>query len=240
MQSPKKIARAAGILILLMAVVGPFSLMYVPSQFIAPGDAAATANNLMASESLFHLGIIGHLIILFADIGVAVLLYVLLRPVSKTLSLIAAAFRLIMTAIRAANLINYFIVLLLLQNGDISTAFETDQLHALIMTFLSAFDYGVYIDLIFFSGHLFFLGFVVTKSNYIPKILGILLIIASLGYLINSLTGLFWVNYEAIVNQIVTIPNAVAEIALMFWLLIKGVNLSKWQERSSKAATTKA
>ena len=99
------------------------------------------------------------------------------------------------------------------------------------VTFLNAFDYGIYIDLLFFSGHLFFLGYLVFKSGYIPKILGIFLIIASFGYLLNSLASLFWIDYKTIVNQIVTLPNAIAELALMFWLLIKGVNVSAWEKR---------
>ena len=87
MNSIKKIARVTGILYLIMTLVGPFSMMYVPSQLIVPGDATATANNIMASGSLLNAGIIGHLVILLADLGVAVLLYVLLKPVSKTIAL---------------------------------------------------------------------------------------------------------------------------------------------------------
>lgn len=230
MTSPQKIARVAGLLILTMAVIGPFSLMIVPSQLIVPGDAGTTASNILASESLFNLGIIGHLIILFADLGVAILLYVLLKPVSRTLSLVAASFRLIMVAIRGFNLINYFIVLLLVNKADYLTVFDPNQLNALALMFLNAFDSGGLLDLIFFSGHLFFLGVLVFKSTYIPKIFGILLIIASVGYLVNSLTGLFWTDYKVIVNQIVTLPNAIAELALMFYLLIKGVNVPAWEK----------
>jgi hypothetical protein len=231
MTSPKKLARTTGLLILIMAVVGPFSLMIIPSQLVVPGDAGATAGNILESESLFQLGIIGHMIILFADIGVAILLFVLLKPVSKTLSLVAASFRLIMVAIRGFNLINYFIVLLLVNKADYLTVFDPNQLNALAMTFLNAFDSGILLDLIFFSGHLFFLGYLVFKSTYIPKILGILLIVASFGYLINSLTGLFWIEYKVFVNQIVTLPNAIAELALMFWFLIKGVNVPAWEKQ---------
>ncbi|MGD2033612.1 MAG: DUF4386 domain-containing protein [Bacteroidales bacterium] len=236
MRSIKKTARITGILLLIMVIVGPFSMMYVPSQIIVPGDAAATVQNIMDSGSLFNMGIVGHLIILLADLGVAVLLYVLLKPVSRILALVAASLRMIMVAMRGINLVNYFIVILLL-NGSVSPAnLGTDQLHALVMIFLQAFEYGVNLDFVFFSFHLLFVGYLVFRSGYFPKILGILLIIAFFGYLVNSLAALFFPGYKATVNTIVTIPNAIAELALMLWLLIKGVNVEKWEERAGESA----
>lgn len=231
-KSIQKTARITGILFLIMIIVGPFSMMYVPSQLIIPGDAATTANNIMASGSLFRMGIIGHLVILFADLGVALLLYILLKPVNRTIALIAAAFRMIMVAMRGINLLNYFIALQLLNGNDYLAVFDTGQLQALVMTFLNAFDYGVNLDMVFFSFHLLFIGYLICQSGYFPKILGILLIIAFFGYLISSMTNLFYPEYKTVVTQIVTIPNAASELLLMLWLLIKGVNVEKWEKRA--------
>ena len=236
MNSIKKIARVTGILYLIMTLVGPFSMMYVPSQLIVPGDATATANNIMASGSLFNAGIIGHLVILLADLGVAVLLYVLLKPVSKTIALAAAALRLIMVAMRGINLLNYFIVLQLLNGTQFQMLSDINQIHAFVLTFLNAFDYGVNLDFVFFSFHLLLIGILIFKSGYFPRILGILLIIGAAGYLINSLTFLFYPEYKSVVNAIVTVPNAVSELALMLWLLIKGVNVEMWEEKARESA----
>jgi hypothetical protein len=235
-KSIKKTARIAGILFLIMAIIGPFSMMYVPSQLIVPGNAAATAGNIMASGSLFRMGILGHLVILLADLGVAILLYVILRPVNRTIALIAAALRLIMVAMRGINLLNYFIVLILLNGTSYMAVFKTDQLHALVMTFLNAFDHGVNLDMVFFSFHLLFIGYLIFQSGFFPKILGILLVIAFFGYLAVSMTNLFLPEYKTVVTRIATIPNAISELVLMLWLLIRGINVKKWEERTLETA----
>lgn len=230
--SIKKTARVTGILFLIMAIIGPFSLMYVPSQLIIPGDAAATVSNIIASRSLFNLGIAGHIIILLADLGVALLLYVILKPVNRTIALLAAVLRLIMVGIRGVNLINYFIVLQLLPGADYLSAIETDHLNALIMIFLDAFNYGLDLDMVFFSFHLLLLGYLVFWSGFFPRLIGILLYIAFLGYLLIAMSSLFFPNQEPLLTKIFTLPNAISELALMLWLLIKGVDTEKWEQRS--------
>jgi hypothetical protein len=210
--------------------------MYVPSTLIVPGDATATANNILASKGLFQFGIVGHLIVLFTDLGVAVLLYVLLKPVSKTVSLIAAVFRLIMTAMRGINLLSHFVVLILLSGASYLAVFETDQLHALALLCLTAFEDGVLLDLIFFSPHLFFLGYLVFKSGYFPRILGILLILGSFAYLVDNIAGLFFPDYAAIVSRIALVPEILAELPLLLWLLVKGVNVEQWKKRTLESA----
>jgi hypothetical protein len=190
----------------------------------------------MASGSLFRMGILGHLVILFADLGVAILLYVILRPVNRTIALIAAALRLIMVAMRGINLLNYFIVLILLNGTSYLAVFNTDQLNGLVMTFLNAFDYGVNLDMVFFSVHLLFIGYLIFQSGFFPKIFGILLIIAFFGYLAVGMTNLFLPEYKTVVTKIATVPNAISELALMLWLLIRGINVKKWEERALETA----
>jgi hypothetical protein len=219
-----------------MLIAGPFCMMYVPSTLIVPGDATTTANYILAAKSLFQLGIIGHLIVLFADLGVAVLLYVLLEPVSKAVSLVAAVFRLIMTAMRGINLVSHFVALILLSGAGYLAVFETDQLHALVLLCLTAFEDGVLLDLIFFSPHLFFLGYLVFKSGYFPRVLGVLLILGSFAYLADNIAGLFFPEYAAVVSQIVLVPEVLAELPLLVWLLVKGVNVEQWKKRALESA----
>ena len=118
--SPLVYARVAALLFIIMAIAAEFSTGLLALDVVEPGDAATTANNLIDAKSEFRLGIIGHLVVLFMDIGVAVLLYELLRPVSKTLSLVAAAFRLIMVAMRGINLLTHFVALTLEHFDDVA------------------------------------------------------------------------------------------------------------------------
>jgi hypothetical protein len=233
--SPLVYARITGILFLIMTIAIFFTTGFVRVTLIVPGDATATANNIMASESQFRSGIVGHLVVLITDIGVSVLLYVLLKPVSKTLALVAAVFRLIMVAMRGINLLTHFFALQLLSGADYLTVFETDQLHALVLLVLTAFEDGVLIDYVFFGLHLFFVGYLVFKSGYLPRILGVLLILGSFGYLTNSFTSFLFPSYEAIVSQFLP-PFQIMELVLFLWLLIKGVNVEQWEKRALESA----
>ena len=230
MNSLKKTARIAGVLILIMSVFAGFSMLYVPN-LIVPGDAATTANNIMASEGLFRLGIVGDSAVFLLEIVVIVILYVLLKPVSKTLSLVAAFSRLAMTIVQGMNLLNYFTPLLLLSGADYLTVFEPDQLHALALLFLNAHESVVLIWGLFFGLHLFVLGYLVYKSGYIPRILGVVLVVASLCYLIQTFGNILLPKYEEIFATIGFL--SIIELAFPLWLLIKGV-------KDQQPATTEA
>lgn len=221
MNSINKIARIAGILTLIIAVFAPFSMIYVPSTLVVPGDATTTVNNIMASEGLFRAGIASDSVVFMIEIVLTVMLYVLLKPVSKTLSLVAAFSRLAMTIIQGINLLNHFFVLLLLSGAGFLTVFAPDQLQALVLLFLNAHGYVVHIWGLFFSLHLFVLGYLIYKSGYIPGILGVFLIIASLCYLVQGFGNILLPQYEALFATIGFL--SIVEIAFPLWLLIKGV-----------------
>lgn len=229
--SIQKTARFAGVLYLIITVAATIAHFYVPSNIIVPGDAAATANNIINNETLFRFGAIGgELIVLLSEIILSMVLYVILKPVNKTLSLLAAVSRLAMTTIHGLNLINYFFVLLLL-GGGYSTVFGVDQLHALVTLFLDAHSYGFTIGIAFLTIHVFILGYLIFKSGYFPKILGILFIAAGFGYLIDSFALLLSTSYETTPGFIAAVI-AISEIAFPVWLLIKGVNLEGWKKRA--------
>ena len=151
MTSIKNSARLAGFLILLIAILSPFSILYLSSTLIVPGDAAATASNVVASEGLFRLGIVVDSVVILLEIVVIAILYVLLRPVNRTLALSAAFARLAMTVVMAVNVFNSFGVLLLLGDAEYLTVFEPGQLHALVLLFLNLHERGIYSWQVFFG-----------------------------------------------------------------------------------------
>jgi hypothetical protein len=221
--SLRQAAIVAGIGLLLMAILAPFAEFSVRQSLIVPGNAAATANNIMANESLFRIAICIYLIVAILDVVVAWALYVFLKPVNKSLSLLAAWFRIVYAGILAIVLANFVMALQLLSGADYLSAFETDQLYAQMMLFLDAFSYGWLIGLVIFGLHLFVLGFLVFKmSGYMPKILGVLLIIAGLGYIIDSFGKLFSPNYNANIAMF----TFIGEVLLIFWLFFKGARIT--------------
>jgi len=227
--SVKAIARIAGALILIMAVIAPFGMLYIPSTLIVPGDATATANQIIASESLFRLGIASDAVVFLIEIVLSVLLYVLLKPVSKTLALVVGFSRLAMTVIQGINLLNNIFALLLLSGAGYLTVFEPSQLHALVLLFLNAHQSVVHIWGLAFGLHLFVLGYLVYKSGYIPRIVGVLLVIASICYLVQSFGIILLPNNEGIFAMVGFL--SIVEVALPLWLVIKGVNVKQLEER---------
>ncbi len=233
--SPLIYARLAGLLLLIVAVISPFSLIYVPSTLIVPGDATATADNIRASASLFHLGIVSDSLIFLAEIVLSVLLYVLLRPVSRTLALVAAFARLAMGVIMGINLLPYFIALLLLSGAGDLTGFEPAQSDALALLFLNAHQEAVYIWQLFFGFHLAVLGYLIFKSGYFPRILGVLMVVAALGYLSDAYGNILVPNYAETFGWIVGVGAIIGELPFFLWLLIKGVNVQRYNERAQQA-----
>lgn len=206
-----------------MALVAPYAVFFVLEGLIVPDDAAKTADNIITSEGLFRTGICGLIIVIILDIIVAWSLYVFLKPVNKSLSLLAAWFRLVYAAIFAIASNNLLNVLYLLSGAEYFTVLETNQLHAQVMLNINAFNTGWQIGLIIFSLHLFVLGYLVFKSGYIPKTLGILLIIAALGYLMDGFGKFLLPDY----NLTIAAFTFIGEVLLIFWLLIKGVKISE-------------
>ena len=229
--SPSAYARIAGVLYLIITVAAIFAHFVIPEQFIVPGDAAATVANITANESIFRIGAVGsELIILLSEIVLSVVLYVLFKPVSKTLSLIAAVSRLAMTTIHGLNLLNYYFVLQLLKGGDYLTVFGREQVNTLVSLFLNAHSIGFTIGVAFLVPHVLILGYLIYKSGYFPKVLGILFIAAGIGYLFDT-TGLLLVSSYTTTPGLIAMVIAIAEITFPIWLLVKGVNSDRWQSR---------
>jgi hypothetical protein len=230
----QKTGRITAILILLIVVFAPFSMIYVPSIVLVPGDAAATANHLMASEGLFRLGIVSDAVVFLIEIVLTVFLYVLLKPVNKTLALVAASARLAMTVVQGINLLNHLFVLLLLSGVGYLAVFTPAQVNALELLSFNAHESAVLIWGMFFGLHLFVLGYLVYKSGYIPRLSGVFLVIASLCYFTQFIGNILFPQYKSVFTAIGILSSV--EIALPLGLLIKGINVAQWEKRVLESA----
>jgi hypothetical protein len=217
----KNPGRFAGLLYVLMSIVGFFAMGYVPGKLIVSGNAAATANNITNSEALFRLGIAGELIGQAGFIFVALALYELLKGVSRRHATLMVL--LIVTSIPIAflNELNSFAALALMRGADFLTIFDKAQRDALAMLFLHLHGRGFVVAEMFWGLWLFPLALLVYKSRFLPRFLGVWLALAGLGWVILSLTGVLWPPYQDKVNAYLQ-PAIFGEIVFMLWLLIKG------------------
>lgn len=213
---------------MLMVILAPFSMIYVPTTLIVPDNAATTAANIMTSQGLFRLGMASDLLVVLIEVALTALLYVLIKPVNKTLALVATFARLAMTILQAINLFNFFLVLLLLNGSNYIGAFTPTQINALVMLFLNAHESVVIIWGLLFSLHLLIFGYLTYQSGYLPKIIGILLIIVGLNYLISNFGTILLPQYKALFTSLAAI--SFIEVAFPLWLVIKGVNLAQWKK----------
>jgi Domain of unknown function (DUF4386) len=230
--SPRTYARIVGALYLLIFFVGPVAFFMGRTSVVVPGDPTATVNNLMASETMFRLGIVAETIIVLVEIVVSALLYALFRWVSRPLALAAALARFAQAVVQAVNLLTAVPALLLLGGAGYMTTFEPDQLNALVLLFLDANAFMIIIWGLVFGFHLLLLGYLVYKSHFMPRILGILLIIGAIGYLAQSYGHILVPQYDELLATVVIVLSIPGELAFTIWLLWKGVNLEHWEKRA--------
>ena len=208
-------------LYLVNGVTGFFGLVYVPGKLIVSSNAAATANNILASERLFRLGISSELICAVEFIFLVWVLYRLLGAVGKTHASLMVILGLAFVPIMCMNVLSEIAALTLLRGADFLSMFDRPQREGLAMLFLDSHRYGYIVGWIF-GPWLFFFGLLVFRSGFLPRILGILLIAACFGYLADGLTPLLLPSYEHVVGRIANIPLTLGEPAIILWLLIMG------------------
>jgi len=217
-------SRVAGLLYLFIIISGMFSEVAVRSNLIVPGDANTTVNNILENVWLFRVGFVSDAVMLLSDVAIAVLFYVLLKSINKTLAISAAAFRLTQAAVLGFNLLNYYVALLLLNGTVYTNTFGAEQLNALVMLFLEMHSHGYDIGLLFFGISCLILGYLVVKSHYFPKILGYGLVASGVVYLTGTLMQFLHPGYISIITPIYIIPLA-AELSFCLWLLVKGARI---------------
>lgn len=229
--SPQIYARIGGVLYLIIILGGVFAVIFVRGKLIVSGDAMATANNIMASQLMWRIGIAADLIMHVCDIPLMLIIYLLLRPVNRNLALLAVLFNLIQTAVLVANKLNLLQVLLLLGSADYLKALEPQQLYTLAYLPLKLHDYGFGIGLIFFGFVCLVQGYLIFRSGYLPRTIGVLMQIAGLCYLLDSFSMLLAPEFANMLFPAIMLPCLVAELSFCLWLIVKGVNLPKWEEK---------
>ena len=229
--SPRFKARMAGVFQLLEAVTASFPGVFVLGRLVVDGNAAATAANIVGHERLFWLGFASSLIGVACHVAWALLMYELLKPVNKSLSLLAAFFVLVCCAMQALTSLFYLAPLLILQGGSSLSAFTAEQLQSLALMFLKLNQYAYNIDLVFFGLWCVLTGYLIFRSTFLPRILGVLLAISGLGWVIYLYPPL---AYHLFIPYIAS-ASALGEIPLEFWLIVMGVNVQRWKEQAGAA-----
>ncbi len=231
--SPQKYARAGGVIYLIIIVTGIFAEAFVRNKLVVSGDPAATAHNIMSSELLWRLGICADLIMQLCDLPLIMIFYVLLRPVNKNLALLNLLLNVIQTAVLVANKLNLLAALFFLGDAEYLKTFDPQQLYALSQLSIKLHGYGFGVGLIFFGFVCLLEGYLIFKSGYFPKALGLMLQLAGVCYLVNSFSLILSPSFADALFPAILVPSFIAELSLALWMLMKGVNLPKWQ-----AATT--
>ncbi len=228
--SQSKAARIAGLLYLAAMATGLFAEFYVhfPSTLVINGDAAKTASNILANEQLYRIGIANNIVTFAIDVVLIWALYVLLRPVSRNLALLAVFFRLVETTMACVAIINYFVAMQFVSDADHLKAFDSEQLQALsIMHYTYALTFTVVAIFLGLGSTIF--NYLLFKSRYIPKALAVWGIFSSLLLLISQFAIIIFPDLEKIIIPACFGPIAIDEIALGFWLLFKGANIPKME-----------
>ncbi len=223
--------RLAGVFYLAIILLGLFGEAFVRAKLVVSGDPAATAHAISASPLLWRMGIVGDLLMHVFDIPVLVVLYLLLKPVNKSLALVATFINLIQTAVLAANKLSLLVPLYLSSGSSYLTAFSPAQLQALSYVAIKAHGYGFAVGLIFFGVACLVRGYLMFKSGYVPKVYGVLMILAGFSYLINSFALLLAPAFAAALFPAILLPALIGELSFCLWMIVKGVNLAQWQQR---------
>src|SRR6266850_563922 len=227
----QRYARIAGVLFLLSVVAGGFGEGYVPSRLIVSGDAAATVANLKNFDFLYRLGFAGFMVESLCDITLALILYALLKPVGKELSLLAAFFGLMASATFACAELFYIAPVVIMRGGYL-TAFSPDQINALVLLSLKFYGYAGMIVTAYYGMAWIIRAVLIFRSGYLPKFLAVLMAIGGIGFVIRNFLLILAPAYATDVLLMLMFPGG---LILGVWLLVKGVNVQKWKEKVNAA-----
>lgn len=227
MISDKNLARIAGFCYLIVIGTGLFSEVFVRQALRVPNDALATAHNIQANEMLFRWGFVADLINFVVGLPTILIIYFLFKRTNKLLLQLAVALVIIQTAIIAVNLLNQISPLLILSNDTYLKTFQPNQLATLSLLSLNIQTQGYAIGLVFFGFYCLIVGYVIYKSNFLPKLFGVLYAITGLCYLVNSFTMFLSKGFENPLFLYLAILIFIGELSFCLWLLIKGVDTSK-------------
>lgn len=224
-------AKIAGVLALLSFIMGAFGEAYVPSRLIVATDGAATVEKLKSADIIFRMGFAGYLVEACCDIVLALVFYVLLKPVHKYASLLAAFFGLIGTATFAAAELFYFAPTLVLRGGSHLKSFSPEQLDTLVLLSLKMFGLGAAIFTVFYGMGWVLRGYLMFQSGYFPKLMGVLMTMAGLAFIVSNFALVLAPQYRSRWLLLASLPGL---LFMIVWLLVKGVDLPKWEEKTGR------
>jgi Domain of unknown function (DUF4386) len=226
--SPRTVARLEGVVYLLIIIFGIFVELFVRAKIVVSGNAAATAANLRAMEPLWRWGILAEMLMVMLTVVSALLLFVLLRPVSRDLALLATFFGLTAIAVEASFALRLVEALFPVSDATYLAAFSAEQLQAVAQLLMRSHGNGFGIALLIFVPAFLLRGYLVYRSGYFPRAIGVLYQIAGLAYLTNSLVLILAPQFAGRVFMIVAAPGFIGEASFCLWLLVKGLNVTKW------------
>ena len=236
----KREARVAGALYLALVLTAAFSLQYIPSAFIVHGNAAATASKIASSELLYRIGVVSDLASQIIFVFLVLALYHLLKVVNKRHAALMVVLVLVSVPLSFVNTLNMSAPLVLLSGADFLSVFDKHQLDALAMGFLQLRNFGIDAVTVLWGLWLLPFGLLVFRSGFIPRILGVLLIVGCFANLAVSLTSLLFPPYAHIVDQLMGVPASAGELTIMLWLLIKGARTEPLEDQLSESGNRAA
>jgi Domain of unknown function (DUF4386) len=236
MTSTRTLARIAGVLYLTVAVCSLFAELHVRSGIVVPGDAAATADNIRASATLFRLGFVVDLVQATCFLLTAMALYLLLRHVNRLVAAAMVTFVAISVAIMCLNLLNQFVALSIATDGDYAGALGPAGSDALATLFAEMQRNGFLIAQVFFGLWLLPLGYLVVRSGFVPRVLGVLLALGGVGYLADLFARFLALGAAERISPFVLAPALVGEVAFVAWLLVRSVRVPEQDARVPAAA----
>ena len=216
---------------MIIIVGGLFAEAFVRQRLVVYRDPAATASNILAHELLYRLGFAARIIVVLCNLPLASIFYDLFKRVNKSLAMLVVFFILVATAIESVSLLGHFAPLILLKGGSHLSTFNPDQLQALAYIPLRLQSVGYDLSLAFFGFYCLLTGYLIFRSTFLPRILGLLMAIAGLCYLTNSFVHFLAPQYSLF--PYILVPCLVAEASLCLWLIVRGVNLPKWEKKAS-------
>jgi hypothetical protein len=226
-------ARITGTLYLLTILTGIFSAGYVSGRLVVSGDAAATAANMLAHKGLFQLGFAVYLIEMACQIAITALFYDLLKPAGRSVSLVAAFLGLTGGIIKTFSRLFFIAPLFILGGAHYLSVFSPEQLQALALLFLKVNNQGAAIALVFFGFYALLTGYLIIRSTFLPRILGVLAVIGGLGWL-----TFLYPPLGSRLFPFLAIFAILGAASLIFWLLVFGVNEQRWKEQAGAAAVS--
>ncbi len=228
--SPRLKARVTGVFYLVTILTGVFAQGFVSGTLVVDGDAAATAANILAHKSLFQLGFAVYLIEMACQIAITALFYDLLKPAGRSVSLVAAFLGLAGSVIKTFSRVFFIVPLFVLGGAHDLSVFSAEQLQALALLFIKVNDRGAGVALVFFGFYALLTGYLIIRSTFLPRILGVLSVVGGLGWL-----SFLYLPLAHRAFPYVAVFALLGAAALIVWLLVFGVNEQRWKEQASAA-----